>query len=381
MTYKSYHLTYWCIVSIFLLVGCNPRTVSVAPKPDAALQEMTDAAVSGAMIRPPLIMRWKTKLKGPLLSRPAVRGTTLFIPMSNNKIYLMDARNGNVDELTNDLNGTGAVTPAMRGDQLFLSVVGQSNREWREFLAYDVRQEKILWRRPFRNAWSAPYLVDGVLYTGAENGTAYALDADSGEIIWQFKAEQQIRTAPVVVDGVVFIGSNDNHIYALDAATGEARWSYQTDGSIPVAPAVANDAVYAVSYDQNLYCLNRTNGRLRWKFSASGSLYSTPAIQNGRVFLGSNDGNLYCLDAATGEELWHFETSGIVVASPVPMGPVVYAASTDRRLYAIDTTTGQALWQYETGGSITVTPFVVNNLLIIGSEDRYVYAFGESPQP
>ena len=171
-------MSYFILVCGFLFVGCSPRTVVIRSK-SVVPQKKPDTAQT--VLRPPLTMQWKTKLKGPLLSQPAIRGNTLFIPMSNNKIYIMDASNGNVDELTDDLNGTGAVTPAMRGDQLFLPVVGQSNREWREFVAYDVMEEKILWRRPFINSWSAPFLLDGVLYTGAENGSAYAIDADSGE--------------------------------------------------------------------------------------------------------------------------------------------------------------------------------------------------------
>ena len=370
-------LLYFILSCCFLLVGCSPRTVAISSK-SVIPQKMPDAART--VIRPPLTMLWKTKLKGPLLSKPAIRGTTLFIPMSNNKIYLLDASNGNVDELTDDLNGTGAVTPAMRGDQLFLSVVGQTNREWHEFVAYDVIEEKILWRRPFINSWSAPFVSDGVVFAGAENGSAYAIDADSGETIWQFKAKQQVRTSPIVSQGVVFIGSNDNHLYALDATSGEIRWSYETGGTVPVAPAVTDDSVYGVSYDQNLYCLDRKDGRLRWKFRANSSLYGTPAVQSGRVFLGSNDRNLYCLDATSGIELWRYETSGVLIASPLPMGSVVYTASTDRKLYAIDVKTGQELWRYETGGSITVTPFVVEDMLLIASEDRYVYAFAMSSQ-
>ncbi|MBT5872233.1 MAG: PQQ-like beta-propeller repeat protein [Candidatus Latescibacteria bacterium] len=326
-------------------------------------------------IQPPLSLIWRTKLKGPILAPPAVRGTTMFVPMSNNKIYLMNAENGLVAEFTDEINGTGAVTPALGGDTLFLSVVGQTPREWREFVAFDTRKKETIWRRKLLNGLSAPTLVDSVVYTGSENGIAYALAADSGETIWEHRVGRQVRTTPVVRDGRVYVGSDDNRIYALDADNGDELWTYRTDGTVTRAPAVSADAVYIPSYDQSLYCLDASSGELRWKFTTGGSLYCSPIVDNGKVYQGSNDRNLYCLDAFTGRELWRFQTEGIVVAPPLTLNGYVYVVSTDRHVYALDAETGLVTWKYETQDSINVAPFVVQDVLMVGSDDRHIYAF------
>lgn len=357
------------LVFLLLIAACS--------KPFIALNGvggLQQGEVSSA-IQPPLSLIWKTKLKGPILAPPAVRGTTMYVPMSNNKIYLMNAENGLVAEFTDDINGTGAVTPAFSGDTLFLSVIGQTPREWRAFVAFDTRKKETVWRRSLLNGWSAPTVVDSVIYTGSENGIAYALAADSGETIWEHRVGRQVRTTPVVRDGRVYVGSDDNRIYALNAGSGDEIWTYRTGGTVTRAPAVSGDAVYLPSYDKSLYCLDASSGELRWKYDTGGSLYCSPVLDNGKVYQGSNDRNLYCLDASTGKELWRFQTDGIVVASPLPLNGYVYVVSTDRHVYALSAETGLVAWKYKTKDSINIAPFVVQDILMVGSDDRHVYAF------
>ncbi len=51
----------------------------------------------------------------------------------------------------------------------------------------------------------------------------YALDAESGELLWTFEADSDLSPPPLVVGGVVFVENLDN-VYALDAAMGKELW-------------------------------------------------------------------------------------------------------------------------------------------------------------
>jgi polyvinyl alcohol dehydrogenase (cytochrome) len=79
-------------------------------------------------------------------------------------------------------------------------------------------------------------------------GSWSALDAVTGEIIWQTADPTGgIDPGPVsVANGVVYAASMDKagYMYALDAATGAVLWSFASGGSVNSAPAVVNGVVY-----------------------------------------------------------------------------------------------------------------------------------------
>jgi polyvinyl alcohol dehydrogenase (cytochrome) len=114
------------------------------------------------------------------------------------------------------------------------------------------------------NQHHIPYnLTDhGVLsYTTATGGSWAALHPATGKILWQ-TADPQVETltglgtvgvwdlAPVTVaNGVLYASSmaklaNQNQMFALDAATGEILWQFGAGASVNSGPAVVNGSVY-----------------------------------------------------------------------------------------------------------------------------------------
>jgi outer membrane protein assembly factor BamB len=82
-------------------------------------------------------------------------------------------------------------------------------------------------------------VVAGVAYVGSWDGYEYALNANTGALIW--RTYLGITTAPncappslgvssvaAVVGGVVYVGGGDSNWYALNAATGAVLWSVPT---------------------------------------------------------------------------------------------------------------------------------------------------------
>ncbi|MFH0769659.1 MAG: PQQ-binding-like beta-propeller repeat protein, partial [Chloroflexota bacterium] len=53
----------------------------------------------------------------------------------------------------------------------------------------------------------------------------------------------------------VFVGSEDNHLYAVNAITGEEIWNISTGGKVTSSPALADGIVYIGSDDGNLYAI------------------------------------------------------------------------------------------------------------------------------
>ncbi len=86
-------------------------------------------------------------------------------------------------------------------------------------------------------------LPDGQTIT---SGSFAALDAATGAILWQVPDPTDgIDTAAVTVaNGVVYAGSLTGRMFALDAETGEIRWDFQGQGPSAAGPAVVGGVVY-----------------------------------------------------------------------------------------------------------------------------------------
>ena len=109
---------------------------------------------------------------------------------------------------------------------------------------------------------------------------------------------------------MVYVGSCDNKLYALDAATGNKLWEFATGSSIESCPAIgAGRIVYVASNDGKLYALNGRKGKKVWEFvfDADDQLPRDIAIDaDGAVYV-TSERALYMLNGQTGEKLWEFD--------------------------------------------------------------------------
>ncbi len=136
---------------------------------------------------------------------------------------------------------------------------------------------------------STPVVIDGVMYASGNLGRVYALDAATGAEKWTFTPEmdmQIVRSACcdwanrglAVADGMVITAALDGQLYALDAETGAVVWSVDTfvdkdrDYTITGAPEVAGDIVVignaGAEYDTRGYvtAYKISDGAEAWRF-------------------------------------------------------------------------------------------------------------------
>ena len=81
------------------------------------------------------------------------------------------------------------------------------------------------------------YVQDGVVYGAAKgnspNSEVVALDAETGQVIWQYVAENTLEYSEnfLVTDNYVF-AKGSGYIFALDKSTGERKWGFVLDGQV-----------------------------------------------------------------------------------------------------------------------------------------------------
>ena len=64
--------------------------------------------------------------------------------------------------------------------------------------------------------FSSPAVLGGLVYVGSTDGGLYALDSESGDVLWTVFAENRVWTSPAVFDGELYFGSHDGFVYAYE---------------------------------------------------------------------------------------------------------------------------------------------------------------------
>jgi outer membrane protein assembly factor BamB len=224
-----------------------------------------------------------------------------------------------------------------------------------------------------------PMILDGIAYVGGVDRNVYAIDANTGELIWKFTADKGfLQSSPEAGEGLIFIGSHDMNLYALDAKSGALAWKFKTFGKITTSPHYHEGKVYFGSNDYNAYCVDSKTGELIWKFRTQGEVVCRPGTHEDKLFVGSYDHNLYCLDKNTGAQIWKFLTQGEIFNNTpfIVHDNVVFFPSFDNMLRAVDIDSARLVWKFKTGsyGGLGAGPFLYKDRLYQYNREGVIYA-------
>ncbi|HEY1239905.1 MAG TPA: PQQ-binding-like beta-propeller repeat protein [Bryobacteraceae bacterium] len=127
---------------------------------------------------------------------------------------------------------------------------------------------------------------------------------------------------PLVHDGVLFVFGYGDRVQALDAASGDLLWQYSRQlqtgqPSVKRNLALYGDRLYVPTSDAHMVALDIKTGRVVWDHTIADSkefnITGGPLAAKGKIMQGvggrAPGGNfIVALDARTGEEAWRFHT-------------------------------------------------------------------------
>lgn len=310
--------------------------------------------------------------------------------------------------------------------------------------AEDVPRLKLKWAFGFPDATMAygqPTVAAGRVFVGANNSFVYSLDAASGCIYWSFSARAGVRTAVSLGASkaarsgyLAYFGDQAGRAYAVDAETGQLVWTRIVDdhafARITGSPVLVGDRLYVpvaslgeenngrnpkyecCTFRGSIVALDAHTGKQLWKAysipqapkptrknsegtqlwaPAGASIWSSPTVDLARRALYVGTGNSYtqpavptsdailALDLETGKLLWsrqltpndsymsgcsqqHTENCPDNVGPDLDFGssPMLVTLSDARRLlivgqksgvvYALDPDhAGNVVWQFRAG--------------------------------
>ncbi len=200
----------------------------------------------------------------------------------------------------------------------------------------DALEGKEIWHYPSIHVDMSPAVWKGKVYFGTGYGEyrIYAVDANSGAEIWSKRVDYPAWGSPSADGDTVFFGlGNGNFIEsaevpkgrvtARNAQTGEQIWEYEAEDSVLTAIAYRNGSVYFGSRDGHVYALNAADGALGWKSNIGHSVVSSPAVTESSVYVGADNGVIYKIRINDGRVVWQFDTDRINGGKPIYSSPAI----------------------------------------------------------
>lgn len=281
-----------------------------------------------------------------------------------------------------------------------------------------------LWRSGETARIGGISVADRLVFIGTENGYVAALDAQSGELVWDATVPGEVLAAPAADEGILVVNTGAGSLFGFNTRTGEQLWRHEGDtppltlrgisgpiasnggaiigtptGKIQVnlidtgvlawetviatpsgatelerivdidtTPVLFGGTIYTVSYNGTLAAVELRTGRVIWKREYSS--YRNLNIDGNKIFVVDNNSNVYALDRRNGVELWSqsaLKQRSLTAATP--MGEYIVVGDNWGFLHWIDQESGAIVARLDVGGdddddAIFAAPLKVDDILI-----------------
>jgi len=263
---------------------------------------------------------------------------------------------------------------------------------------------KLKWTFGFfgaNRARSQPALGGGAIFVGAQDGTVYALDRETGCVRWSFVASAEVRTGIVLspwnaadqdARPLAFFGDFAGNAYAVEAFTGKLVWKVAADphpaAVLTGTPSLHEDTLFvpassleeasAASPDYlccnfrgSVLALDAATGAEKWRTYLVDEPTRQEPEADGTVFLGPSGVAVWTAPVIDAERGLLYVTTGDNYSNP--------ATDLSDAVVALDLQSGEVKWHYQVtaGDAWNVACYVeINNCPEDAGPD---YDFGAAP--
>lgn len=304
---------------------------------------------------------WQYDVPLPIWATPTVTnetvcfGTGIDLDNHDGSIHAIDVTSQSQQWKFSGFSGTPDPTLLASDDQAVYFYA----REERAIYALDLATGNILWRYPSNGKSSyrldAPLLIsEGTLYAGET-----AIDAQSGDLLWNLASVLQggLAPQPVLTENALFIGGEN--VISVVPDSGKANWRasenssltamYPFEGKLFIAEFSGSD----MSSDSSIiHALNQHSGEVQWSQQIQGAISSLQVL-DGTLYAGSHGGNIYAIGPKTGTLRWsaHSEWNVNFYLSRHTRNGHVIASTSGGRLYSITEPSGPSSSGASSSGS------------------------------
>jgi outer membrane protein assembly factor BamB/predicted phosphodiesterase len=289
---------------------------------------------------------WRFSTGAKIYSTPSISGNIIVESVTDGKVYALNASTGRLIWKF-DAAEPIVASPVIYDDRVFIA--GSGGKCYSLLL----KNGKVKWNynEVIGFVETIPVVHDKMIVFGTWENRLYALDKNTGELIWLWHNNVSNRMfspaacVPAVANNRVFVVSPDRKMTCLDAVTGNVLWRSGLDGNnVRESMGVSSDQsmIYAKTMDGNVVGVSATapDGTVIWRAGLNTGYDIAPGViieSHGIVFIPTDKGFIYAAERTTGKELWVHRVSSCLINQIMPVdGHSVICSSMDGIIVKID---------------------------------------------
>jgi outer membrane protein assembly factor BamB len=290
-------------------------------------------------VAPEGVVAWQFRVGNRFFAGATVEDGIVYVPGADGVLYALDAKTGEPkwkyaagEELaTAPVLAGDLVLVASQSDTLFAVKRGTGELAW-------------LYRRDPPTGFtihraSAPTVRGDAVWVGFSDGTLVSLDLTDGGVRWERSLAPSgggqfvdVDTTPALDDaGHVYAASYSGGLYALEAETGDVVWNSVAQG---ITSVMVHGGVVVVTGDDRLDAYLAETGKLLWSKTLQERAGFEPVLVKGMLLVPAQRSLLF-VDPRTGQSQLAWNPGDGISATPRVVGAKMYVLSNNGYLYAL----------------------------------------------
>lgn len=242
--------------------------------------------------------KWKIDLRAPLVTKPSMIESVLYVTNRHNIICAIDPKSGKIIWKSEGFFSQ-AVTPVIADSTKVYIALSQKHEVPENVFNY------------------YNYII--------------ALEKSSGKKIIEHQVDERFIKKLVKDEHNIFYPSTEGYVKAFQLNSKKASWTFKA-GKIVSPLYIKNDKIIFAD-KENIYALNKSTGEILWKYSDLNPIRNKGMKFSGNLLLINKNGKtIETLDISTGKKVWdfNFPESLSSLSEPVIIGKKIVMVFNDK---------------------------------------------------
>lgn len=246
---------------------------------------------------------WSKDISSIPISKPISDGKLVFVTTNDNKVYALNALNGELQWVVSAIIRNTAIIGA--ADPIFYQDTVIAGFSSGEIYAVSKKTGEVLWSQDLNlskanssdfylnDIDATPLSKDGVVYAIGNGGFMMAIDANKGNYLW--KREIAGITDFWLAGDFLYVINNDNRLIAVHKKTGGVKWISQLPNlekdSKPQTKIIydglvmVGDKLLISNIEGKLLIASPFDGKVEKTYDVGERTYHSPIIVGGKIYL------------------------------------------------------------------------------------------------